>query len=89
MSNSLKQAFVLNKHPEVLFAWRTTTENDTITISHYYGERTKYRYKIYYSIKYGKHYRFKIKNCKHNYKPKNISKQVENLIWRDGVFKLG
>lgn len=77
MSNSLKQAFVLNKPPEVLFDWRTTTENDTITISHYYA------------IKYGKYYRFKIKNCKHVYKPKNISKQVENLIWRDGVFKLG
>lgn len=89
MPNSLKQAFVLNKPPEVLFDWRTTTENDTITISHYYGERIKYSYSTYYAIKYGKHYRFKIKNCKHNYKPKNISKLFENLIWRNGVLKLG
>lgn len=28
MPNSLKQAFVLNKPPEVLFDWRTTTEFD-------------------------------------------------------------
>lgn len=83
------EAKIISNIPSESLLYRTTLQDKSITVSHYYGERMKYSYRIYYNIKYGKHYRFKIKNCKHNYKPKNISKQVENLIWRDGVFKLG
>lgn len=83
------EAEIISNIPPESFLYRKTLQDKTITIRRYYGERTKYRYRIYYNIKYGKHYRFKIKNCKHNYKPKNISKIVENFIWRAGVFKLG
>lgn len=76
-----------NNSPEP-FLTRRTVQDKSITINCYYGSRPKFGRSIYYIMKYGKHYRFKIKNCKHNYKPRNISKQVENLIQRIGVFKL-
>lgn len=75
------------KHPKDIKDCETT-EDGLLIINRYYGERIKYSYSIYYVMKYGKHYRFKIKNCKYNYKPKNITKRVVNFIRSNGVFKL-
>ena len=74
----INEACVISfKPPEVLEPYKTV-KDDVLIIDRYYGSRPKFGRSIYYIMKYGKHYRFKIKNCKHNYKPKNISMQVEN-----------
>lgn len=75
------------KHPKDIKDCETT-EDGLLIINRYYGERCKGSYTIYYAMKYGKYFHFKIRNCKHIYKPKNIIKRVVNFIQRRGVFKL-
>ena len=75
------------KHPKDIKDCETTADG-LLIINRYYGERVKGSYTIYYAFKYGKHYHFKVKNCTHIYKPKNITKIVKNFIQKNGVFKL-
>lgn len=65
-----------------------TTKDGLLIINCYYGSRTKGSYTVYYTMKYGKYYHFKIRDYHHVYKPKNITKQVKNFILEMGVFKL-
>lgn len=84
----INEACVISFKPPKALEYYETAKDDVLIINRYYGSRSKGGYTIYYAFKYGKHFHFKIRNCKHIYKPKDITKEVEDFIYKMGVFKL-